>query len=98
MATRVQPRRQHRFALLLPLLARPRAVRLIATLGSVLVTVGLYVPDAGRALLFHGDPVHCHPMARTCDTWVIADAVRAGFAPLSSAALSLPAQLGIEVV
>jgi hypothetical protein len=37
-------------------------------------------------------------MARTCDTWVIADAVRAGFAPLYSAALSLPAQLGIEVV
>lgn len=57
MATRVQFLRQNRFAVLRALRARPGAVRLVATLGSVVVTAGLYVPSAGRDLLFHGNAV-----------------------------------------
>jgi len=61
METQAQTLRQSRFALLL---ARPRASRLIATLGIVVMTVGLDVPCAGRVLLVRGE-------AKSDITWTL---------------------------
>jgi hypothetical protein len=93
METHAQPLRQNRFALLRSLLARPWASRLVATLGIVVVTVGLYVPVAGRDLLFHGDPV-----IRDSDTWAIRNGIDAPLALLHLERMSVALQLGIEAM
>src|SRR5260221_7149066 len=51
--TPAQPLRQHHVALLL---ARPWVPRLLATLGIVVMIVGLSVPFAARDVIVHGDP------------------------------------------
>jgi hypothetical protein len=90
METQAQPLRQNRFSLLL---ARPWASRLIATLGIVLMTVGLYVSFAGRDVIFHGEPV-----SRSSDTWAIGNSVDAPLAFLHVERMWLPLQLGFLAV
>lgn len=93
METQAQRLRPTRFSLLPVLFLRLRASRLIATLGIVVMTVGLYVPVAGRDVLSQGDPV-----IRSSETWIIWNAV---VAPLTSlyevheVAISLLLRLGI---
>ncbi len=65
METQAQPLRQNRLTLLL---ARPWASHLIATLGIVVMTVGLYVPIASRVLLGRGDSTFD-------DSWTMRDQV-----------------------
>jgi hypothetical protein len=89
MGTQAQPRRQSRFALLL---GRPRASRLIATLGIVVTTVGLYVPVAGRDLFVNGG------LIRSLNTWTIGNSVRAPLASLHLERMPLPVYLGFEAV
>lgn len=67
METHAHPLRQNRFSLLL---ARPWIPRLIATLGIVVMMVGLDVPVAGRVLLIHGDSLV--DTSWTIRTWVYA--------------------------
>src|SRR5262249_25119279 len=87
MHTPSQPLLQHsRVAVLL---ARPWAPRLLATLGIVVMTVGLSVPFASRDLLFRSDPV-----SRSSETWAIGTPVGAPFTVLHLGRMSLPAQLG----
>ncbi len=69
METQAQPLRQNRLALLL---AQPWASRLIATLGILVMTVGLYVPVAGRVLPGRGDSVFD-------DSWIMRDRVLIAF-------------------
>ena len=63
-----QPLRPNRFFLLLK---QPWAARLIATLGIVVMTVGLYAPCAGIEIRYHADSV---TIIRTSETWTIANA------------------------
>jgi hypothetical protein len=81
--TPAQPLRQHHVAVLL---ARPWVPRLLATLGIVVMTVGLSVPFAGRDVLVHGNPV-----SRSSDTWAIGTSVGAPFTLLPLGPMSLPA-------
>ncbi len=90
MDTSAQPVHQSRISL--PL-ARPWAPRLIATLGIVVMTVGLYVPSAGRDLVLHGDPV-----SRFSDTWAIRNSVGAPLEFLSVGRMPLPLQLGFDAL
>ena len=87
--THAQPLRQNQ---LHDLVARPQASRLIATIGIVVMTVGLYVPVAGRDVLFHSDPI-----SRSSETWTIGNSVGASFT-FHLRDMSLPAQLGFDVV
>lgn len=66
--THAQPFRWKRFSLLL---ARPWASHLIATLGIVVMTVGLYVPVAGSEIRYHADP---ETVVHFSGTWTIANA------------------------
>jgi hypothetical protein len=68
METQAQLLHRNRFS---SLLARPRTSRLIATVGIVLLTVGLDLPVAARVLHVDGDPIHYQ------DAWAIGNAVRA---------------------
>jgi hypothetical protein len=88
--TPAQPLRQHHVAVLL---ARPWAPRLIATLGIVVMTVGLSVPFAARDVIVHGDPVR-----RSSDTWAVGTPVGAPFTMLPLRPMSLPAQLGFDTL
>jgi hypothetical protein len=90
METQAQPLRQNRCSLLL---ARPWASRLFATLGIVAMTVGLYVPIAGRDVTFHGDPV-----IRQSETWALGNRVGAPLAFLHVGRMSLPLYLGFDAV
>src|SRR5689334_25423991 len=90
METSVQSLRQNRVS---SLLARPWASRLVATLGIVLMTIGLYVPVAGRDVLFHGDPV-----SRSSETWAISDSVGAHLAWLHLERMPISGLLGIEAM
>jgi hypothetical protein len=90
MQTHAQHLRQNRFTLLL---ARPWASRLIATLGIVVMTIGLYVPFAGRIVTIHNDHVFRYPETRTIGISVVAF-----FAFLDMWHRSLPVRLGSEVV
>ncbi|HEU5348718.1 MAG TPA: hypothetical protein VFU63_08920, partial [Ktedonobacterales bacterium] len=56
-------------------LARPWAIRLTATLGIVLMTVGLFVPAAGREAIVHSDPA-----SRFSQMWTIGNSVGASLA------------------
>jgi hypothetical protein len=90
METHAQRLRQNRFSLLL---ARPWASRLIATLGIVVMTVGLSVPVAGRDVIFHGDPIK-----RYLETWTIQNSVGALLTFLHAGRISLPLYLGFDAV
>lgn len=90
METDVQPLRTNRLSLLL---ARPWASRLIATLGIVVMTGGLYAPCAGIEMLYHADPV---TVVRASGTWTIADA--GAVAPVVFDTLPLPLVLGQAAV
>jgi hypothetical protein len=90
METSVQSLHQNRVS---SLLARPWASRLVATLGIVLMTIGLYVPVAGRDVLFHGDPV-----SRSSETWAISDSVGANLAWLHLERMPISGLLGIEAM
>lgn len=94
MDTQAQPLRQNWYAVLL---ARPWVARMIATLGAVVVVVGLYVPVAGRDWMGRG--VFASHYA---DMWTIGNfigifiGVSLGF--LHVARVSLPLQLGVSIV
>lgn len=90
METQVQTLPQNRFAVLL---ARPWASRLLATLGILVMTVGLYVPCAGRLATLQGDASD-----HFTDTWTIASSVRALMAVRSPERLSLPVLLGLDAL
>jgi hypothetical protein len=75
------------------LLARPWASCLLATLGIVVMTVGLYVPVAGNEISYHADPV---TVVRIPGTWTIANA--GVVAPVILHPLPLPLVLGQVVV
>jgi hypothetical protein len=88
MGTQAQPFHQDRIAL--PL-GQPWASRLIATLGIVIMMVGLYVPCAGREVGFHSDPV---TVIRDAETWTITTALWVAIPHAHR--LPLPLNLGIE--
>ena len=90
MGTRAQPFRWKRLSLLL---ARPWASRLIATLGVVVMMVGLYVPCAGIEIRYHADP---ETVVRSSGTWTIANA--GVVAPVVFASRLLPLALGQAAV
>jgi hypothetical protein len=90
MRTPAQPLRWKRLSLLL---TRAWASRLIATVGIVLMTIGLYVPIAGRDVLFHGDPV-----SRSSETWAISDSVGANLAWLRLERMPISGLLVIEAI
>ncbi|HEU4784924.1 MAG TPA: hypothetical protein VFS83_16420 [Ktedonobacterales bacterium] len=90
MGTHAQAFRRNRFS---ALLARPWASRLIATLGIVVMTVGLYVPVAGSEIRYHADPV---TVVRVSGTWTIANA--GVVAPVAFVSLPLPLVLGQAAV
>ncbi|MGO8948666.1 MAG: hypothetical protein ACLQUY_13610 [Ktedonobacterales bacterium] len=81
-----EPLRPNRFALQL---VRPWVSRLIATLGVVLMTVGLYVPIADRVVL-----VHSNPVSRYSQTWALTNTVAAPLGPLHLGHLLLLIELG----
>lgn len=87
METQAQPLRQSRFSVLL---ARPWASRLLATLGIVVITVGLSVPVVGRDILVDGDFI-----GSRSDTRAIGDAL---WAFLQVGHIPLPLQLGFSTV
>lgn len=74
-------------------LARPRAIRLIATLGVVVTTIGLYTPFAGRDWMLQGDPA-----SRRAETWAIENVVGVPLAFLHLERMSLPSLLGFLVL
>ncbi len=84
METHGQTLPQNRFAVLL---AQPWASRLLATLGILIMTVGLYVPCAGRDVIFLGDGPHA-------ETWTIVTSIHALPAPLQLGRMPLPMSLG----
>src|SRR5258708_37400383 len=88
METQARRLRQNRCSLLL---ARPWASRLIATLGIVVMTVGLSVPFAGTDEIFHGDPV-----SRYSDTWALRNTAGAPLVFLSRGRMFLPLYLGVD--
>jgi len=85
MGTHAPPFRQNQFS---ALLARPWASRLIATLGIVVMTVGLYVPCAGIEISYHADP---ETVVHSSGTWTIANA--GVVAPVVFASRLLPLEL-----
>ena len=85
-----QPLRQNRFFLLLK---QPWAARLIATLGIVVMTVGLYTPCAGIEIRYHADPV---TIIRASEMWTIANA--GVVAPVIFHTMPLPLVLGQTAV
>ena len=90
MGTRAQPFRWKRLSLLL---TRAWASRLIATLGVVVMMVGLYVPCAGIEIRYHADP---ETVVRSSGTWTIANA--GVVAPVVFASRLLPLALGQAAV
>ncbi|MGZ3681173.1 MAG: hypothetical protein ACXWQR_22365, partial [Ktedonobacterales bacterium] len=90
METYAPPLRQNRFS---ALLARPWASRLIATLGIVVMTVGLSVPVAGRDVLFDSDPA-----SRYLETWAIGNSVGTLLAFLHVGRIALALHLGFDAV
>lgn len=91
METHAQSLRHNRFSVLL---ARPWASRLIATLGIVVMTVGLSVPVAGRDVIVDGDF-----FGSRSETWAIGDWVRTLITFLPHVGrMSLPVQLGLDAV
>ncbi len=90
MDTTTQPLRQNRLSLLL---TRPWAARLIATLGIVVMTVGLAVPFAGRDWMLHGDLASRH-----AETWIIGGVVSVPLAFLHVGRMPLPLHLGFLAV
>jgi len=85
MGTRAQPFRWKRLSLLL---TRAWASRLIATLGVVVMMVGLYVPCAGIEISYHADP---ETVVHSSGTWTIANA--GVVAPVVFASRLLPLEL-----
>ena len=78
------------------LLARPWASRLLATLGAVLMTAGLFVPVVGSDWLIGGDPA-----SRFTETWTIGGLGRMLSAPLMGlhvSRVSLVLALGFDAV
>jgi hypothetical protein len=73
-----------------------RLIRLIASLGIVVMTVGRSMPGSGRDVIVHGDPI-----IRLSATWAIEDTIhallRALQASLHLGRMSLPVQLGFDV-
>lgn len=90
MRTPAQPLRWKRLS---SLLTRPWASRLIATLGIVVMTVGLYVPVVGNEISYHADP---ETVVRSSGTWTIANA--GVVAPVVFASRLLPLALGQAAV
>ena len=92
MDTQAQLLRQNRYV---SPLARPWVARMIAMFGIIGMTVGLYVPFAGRDSTLNGDPA-----SRRADTWALRNVI----GPFLSAFLphvgriSLPRLLGVDVV
>jgi hypothetical protein len=86
MEAQAGPLRQYRLS---TLLAHPWAARLIATVGIVVMTVGLYAPCAGSEILFHADPV---TVVRSSGTWMIANV--GVVAPVVFHVMLLPLVLG----
>lgn len=70
-----------------------RTSRVIATLGIVVMTVGLYLPYVGRDVIVRSDPG-----SRNTDTWAIGSSAGALPALLHVGRLSLPLQLGFDAV
>ncbi len=91
METQAEPVRQNRLTVLL---ARPWASRLIATLGIIVMTVGLYVPVVGRDLLVDGGLIR-HSRS---ETWTIGNSIHAPLASLHLERMPLPVYLGFEAV
>ncbi len=75
--------------------AQPWISRLVATVGIVVMTVGLHIPVAGEDMLFHGDPVS---VTRSSGTASIVDFVHWSIAPLHMERTSLYGQLGVEAI
>ncbi|HEX5442150.1 MAG TPA: hypothetical protein VFW76_14775 [Ktedonobacterales bacterium] len=75
------------------MLAHPWASRLIATLGIVVMTGGLYAPCAGIVIRYHADPV---TVVRSTGTWTIANA--GVVAPVVFDTMPLPLALGQAAV
>ncbi|HEX6540677.1 MAG TPA: hypothetical protein VF040_02895 [Ktedonobacterales bacterium] len=92
MATHAQPLRRNRLSLLL---ARPSASRLLATLGIAAMTIGLYVPFAGRDVTFHSDPV---TIGRQSGTWAILDGIYTPWSFLHMQRMSLALLLGVDTM
>lgn len=88
--TPITPPRQKQFSLLL---TRPWEFRLIATLGIVIMTGGLYAQCAGREVIFASDPASRHS-----EIWTIGNAVSASLEFFHAERLSLPLQLGFSGV
>ena len=88
METQAHPLRQNRFPLLL---GRPWASRLIATLGIVVMTVGLDVPVVGRDWIFDGDFFGSRSI-----TWSVGDWIRT--VVLYGRRVPLSLQLGLDAV
>jgi len=90
MVTPAQPLRQNH---LLLLLTQPWVSRLIATLGIVVMTAGLYVPVAGRDWMQRGDSA-----SRYAVTWTIRNVMYVPVAFLHVERMSLPLLLGVDAV
>lgn len=90
METQAPPLRQNRFSVLL---ARPWASRLIATLGIVLMTVGLYVPVVARQLIMNGDVVGPQSETLAIGNWIFS---RIAFPHMGR--MSLPVSLGLDAL
>ena len=86
MEVDVPPLRHDQFALL----ARPRVSRLLATLGIVLITIGLYVPVAGRDVVMQSGP-----LLPASQTWAFENTVAAPLGPFHLGHLALRLQLGL---
>jgi hypothetical protein len=89
METRAQPDRQSR---LVWLIKRAAISRLIATLGILVMTAGLYVPVIARDEVMVGDPA-----TRSTLTWTIWDTASTLIA-LLHLGRSLPIQLGLDAI
>ncbi|MGZ3680885.1 MAG: hypothetical protein ACXWQR_20615 [Ktedonobacterales bacterium] len=88
METQAPPLRQNHFSLLL---AQPWASRLIATLGIVVISVGLDEPVAGRVLLIRGDSIFDN-------SWTIRNWVYGALAQTNVMSGSVFVHLGFEAV
>lgn len=93
MRTQAPPLRQFRLA---ALLARPWASRLLASLGIVLMTAGLFVPVVGSDLLIGRDPAY-----HSFETWTIGGVGGMLSSPLIAPhmpRMSLVVALGLDAV
>lgn len=90
MDTQARPLRKNRYALLLE---RPWASRLIATLGIVVVTVGMYAPFAGRDWIAHNDPA-----SHQAGVWAITNMLGVSLAYLPVGRVLVLLYLGVDAL